>query len=230
MTKPKNLEIKVGFFVIVAMACLSVFVISVSDLALFEKGQVVKTQFSFANGLKKASPVRFAGVDAGLVHEIDVVRDMTTGEQQVFIDLWLKEDLRIPKDSRVFINQLGLLGEKYIEIMPGISNESFAQHEIIRGDDPVAMESISKTIHDLAAKFDTTIDSVNEGVLSKNTQQSFSETLAGVNTLVKKINSGEGTVGRLLTNPSIHDNLEELTADLKENPWKLFYRPKGSKK
>lgn len=229
MSKPKNLELKVGFFVIFAFFCLSVFVISVSDLALFEEGQIIKTEFSFANGLKKASPVRFAGVDAGLVHDINVLREDSTGKQKVFIDLWLGEDIQIPKDSKVFINQLGLLGEKYIEIMPGVSNEYFTSSDVIEGDDPVAMESISKTIHNLAAKFDTTIDGVNEGVLSKNTQQNFSETLAGVNTLVKKINSGEGTIGRFLSNPSIHDNLEEMTADLKENPWKLFYRPKNKK-
>jgi len=81
-------------------------------------------------------------------------------------------------------------------------------------------------IHQLASKFDTTMDSVNEGVLSKETQQTFSEALAGLNSVIKKVNSGEGTLGRLLTNPAIHDNLEEMTADLKENPWKLFYRPR----
>ena len=226
MTKPKNLEIKVGFFVILALLCLSIFVISVSDLSLFEKGHVVQTEFTFANGLKKASPVRFAGVDAGLVHEISVIRDQQTGKQKVHVDLWLKEDVSIPKDSKVFINQLGLLGEKYIEIMPGVSMENYVVGDVIIGDDPIAMESISKMIHQLASKFDTTMDSVNEGVLSKETQQTFSEALAGLNSVIKKVNSGEGTLGRLLTNPAIHDNLEEMTADLKENPWKLFYRPR----
>jgi hypothetical protein len=31
----------------------------------------------------------------------------------------------------------------------------------------------------------------------------------------------------LITDEAIYDNLDELTADLKSNPWKLLYRPKS---
>lgn len=253
MAKPKHLELTVGAFVILAILCLIGFVVSISDIAIFEQGKIYQLEFSFANGLKKASPVRFAGVDTGNVKEIVVVRNAQTNDSKVHISVWMPAEVQIPKDSRIFINQLGLLGEKYVEIMPGSSQEYFKENDMFVGEDPVAMEQISKTIHELAVKFDTTMDDVNEGVLSKDNQQAFGkalrgmnqvidginagilspenkkafgQTLLGVNTLVDKLNNENGTIGKFISNSSVYDNLDEFTADLKENPWKLFYRPK----
>jgi hypothetical protein len=44
--------------------------------------------------------------------------------------------------------------------------------------------------------------------------------------IVEKIKSGEGTIGRFLTDESIYDNLEAFTEDVKNNPWKLMNKPK----
>ena len=41
---------------------------------------------------------------------------------------------------------------------------------------------------------------------------------------------GKGTIGRLLYDERLYDDLQGLTADLKEHPWKLLYRPKKGKK
>jgi phospholipid/cholesterol/gamma-HCH transport system substrate-binding protein len=41
-----------------------------------------------------------------------------------------------------------------------------------------------------------------------------------------KIRSGEGTVGKLLMDDSIYQNLEYMSADLRSNPWKLLFKGK----
>ncbi len=42
-----------------------------------------------------------------------------------------------------------------------------------------------------------------------------------------KMKKGEGTIGRLLNDDSIYNNLEAFTADIREHPWKLLNKPRG---
>ncbi len=200
MSRESHLELKVGSFVLLALAGLSYFIFSVSNLSLFEKGHVLQAVFGFANGLKEAAPVRLAGVEAGLVKNMEVFTDASDNQRtKVRVTMWIKEGVEIPVDSKVTINQLGLLGEKYVEIIPGASTEFFKAGTVIVGFDPVPMEKISERVNALTEKLDKTIDNINKG---------------------------QGTVGKFLTDESIYRNLDELTADLKANPWKLLYRPK----
>jgi phospholipid/cholesterol/gamma-HCH transport system substrate-binding protein len=50
------------------------------------------------------------------------------------------------------------------------------------------------------------------------------KTSADVATIVNHIKSGEGTVGALVMDEEIYDDLQEMLRDLKHNPWKLFWR------
>ena len=201
MSRESHLELKVGSFVLLALAGLSYFIFSVSNLSLFEKGRVLQAVFGFANGLKEAAPVRLAGVEAGLVKNMEIFTDANDNKKtKVRVTMWIKEGVEIPVDSKVTINQLGLLGEKYVEIMPGTSTEFFKAGTVVVGFDPVPMEKISERVYALTEKLERTIDNINKG---------------------------QGTVGKFLTDESIYRNLDELTADLKANPWKLLYRPKN---
>ena len=229
MPKESNLEFKVGAFVVLALFLLTAAVVRISDLSFFEKGKTIHLVFGFANGLKKAAPVRLAGVGAGLVKDLHVERqpDQST---KVKVDIWVNNGIDIPVDSEITINQLGLLGEKYIEIIPGHASETIAEGSTVTGEDPVPVERITEKISSIVNKFDTTIGEINEGVLTKQNQKSFSEILDGVNAVVTNVRSGKGTVGKFFFHEGIYDNLQELSADLKENPWKLLYRPKQQPK
>ena len=44
--------------------------------------------------------------------------------------------------------------------------------------------------------------------------------------VAERLERGEGTVGRFLTDESVYDNLEAFTEDIKRNPWKLMNKPK----
>jgi len=43
---------------------------------------------------------------------------------------------------------------------------------------------------------------------------------------VVRINAKEGTVGKLLYDDSIYKELEALITDIRQHPWKLFFKPK----
>ena len=231
MPRESNLELKVGFFVLLGFLALTVFIFSISDFSAFEKGRTIRVIFGFANGVKKSAPVRFAGVDAGLIKDIDVFYDQKEKNTKVAITAWLKEGTEIPQDSQVSINQLGLLGEKYIEIMPGADTEHFLEEgATLVGEDPIPVEKLSTMIADLAEKIQKSVDGFNAVVHNEKNQKSLQDTLEGISLIVDNIKRGNGTVGKLLYDQRIFDDLQDLTSDLKANPWKLLYRPKTTGK
>ena len=234
MPKESHLELKVGAFVLIAFACLIVFVFSVSDFNFFEKGKNFKVVFNFANGVRESAPVRVAGVDQGLVRDINVFFDEVDHHTKVAVAVRVKEDTKIPIDSEFIINQLGLLGEKYIEVIPGVDTVNFFREgDVVIGKDPIAQETISKKVVEVATKVEESIDSFNKIVGDAENQKSIKETLAYLSAMLGKLSElaeatkeGKGTIGHLFYDDGLYNNLEELTADLKANPWKLLYVPK----
>ena len=200
MSQDNGLELKVGSFVLLALLALSFFILSISDLSFFEKGRHIQVVFNFASGLREAAPVRLAGVEVGLVRKLRVFVDKADeGKTKVRVDVWIKDNIAVPVDSNITINQLGILGEKYLEIIPGSSTDLIKDKGVAIGHDPVPIEKITEKIDSLMTKLGVTVDNVNEG---------------------------HGTLGKLFTDESIYNNLDDLTSDLKSNPWKLLYRPK----
>lgn len=234
MPKESNLEFKVGLFLLVAMAGLIVFIFSVSDSSVLEKGKSLRVVFGFANGLKKSAPVRIAGVDEGLVKDIRLFFDRTDRKTKVEVDLWIKRDTRIPMDSVVTVNQLGLMGEKYLEIFPGTDTQRFFEEgQTIIGKDPIAQEAISGRVMEVSDKLETAIAGVSRLISDQKNVDSIGTTLEHLSSMTGHLDDiiygmkeGKGTMGKLLYDERLYDNLQGLTADLKANPWKLLYRPK----
>jgi len=227
MPKESNLELKVGMFVVVAFIALTVFIFSVSDFSTFEEGRNIRVIFGFANGIKKSAPVRFAGVDAGLVKDITIFFDRKEAKTKVAVDCWLKAGVEVPGDSRVTINQLGLLGEKYIEITPGVDTENFLDDgDQLVGKDPIPVEEITEMISEVTQKAKDSLDGINRVVQNEKNQKSLEDSLEGLSIIMTNVKEGKGTVGKLFNDDSIYNNLQDFTSDLKANPWKLLYRPK----
>lgn len=195
-----KLELKVGIFVFIGLVILGIFVLLIGDFKTWTSGYQVKFLFNFANGVKVGAPVRFAGVDIGEVKGIDFIFLPEEQRTQVEIVGWVKKEVKIPLDSTVWVNTLGLLGEKYIEVMPGKDYaHALAQNQAIVGNDPIPMHKVAELAKNIAGNLD-------EGIA--------------------KLKNKEGTVGRLLYDDSLYKELEALISDIRRHPWKLFYKTK----
>ncbi len=226
MSRESNLQLKVGMFVLIALSILTYFVVSVTDLSFTKKGYGLDVAFNFVNGLRDSAPVRLAGVEIGTVKDLQIFVDQQDKKTKVLTKIWIQEGIQIPDDSTMTINQLGLLGEKYVEIVPGFSTQPFKENAKIVGKNPVSMETVTEQATVLIEKVKTTVDSVNNGILTDQNKKSLADTLQAFADIANNVKNGRGTVGRLFSDDSIYRNLEELTVDLKGNPWKLLYRPK----
>ncbi len=195
-----KLELKVGIFVFVGIIILSIFVLSVGKFKTLTSGYKIKVTFNFANGVKLGAPVRFSGIDVGEVKHINFNFIPQDSRTEVELICWLRKSIKVPRDSTVWVNTLGLLGEKYIEIMPGKDYQNvLSANEVIAGVDPIPMHEVTRLAKDIADNIDRTF---------------------------VQINSKEGTIGKFIYDSTIYDRLEAMVTDISNNPWKLFWRTK----
>ncbi|MBM3253621.1 MAG: MCE family protein, partial [Candidatus Omnitrophica bacterium] len=155
MIKQKsNLDVKVGIFVFIGIIILTIIVFSIGGKHFFRVGYNIKVIFNFANGLEVGAPVRVAGVSVGEVKEIFIKNDPQSGDTKVEVIAWLERDVRVQTDAKAYINTLGLLGEKYVEIMPGIDRNILNENDILIGYDPTSMEKVTEKALGVINKLD----------------------------------------------------------------------------
>jgi len=111
--------------------------------------------------------------------------------------------VRVPVDSTVWVNTLGLLGEKYVEIMPGKDYSlTLQENGYLTGVDPLPTQ-------ELLRKAESIMNNVDNGIA--------------------KIVNKEGSLGRLIYDDAIYNELEAFVADVRKNPWKLLIKAKEKK-
>ena len=243
MDGSKAFEFKVGIFTLIGISIIFLIVFSIGDINISKAGYRIKVMFDFASGIGPAAPVRLAGVGIGKLEGIRLVYDEKAQRTRAEVTAWVQNDAKIEKDARITINQLGLLGEKYLEIFPGTPGADFMKNgDTITGDDPVPVERMTDNLAKLSESINSIVGKLErgEGTLGKLlTRDEIYNNVAGLtanlNEFSVKLNKGEGTLGKLLTEDALYRQLQDLVKgledfanDLKHNPWKLLSRPRGS--
>jgi phospholipid/cholesterol/gamma-HCH transport system substrate-binding protein len=205
-------------------------VFMISDISFFKPGWKLKLVFGFADGVKMAAPVRVAGVDMGKVKEIKMFYDTKDQKTIVEIMVWLSSDARIPVDSKAWVNQLGLLGEKYVEIIPGKNYTSYLKDgDQLVGDDSISMRELGELGRKIAMKIDESMTGISEVFQDEKTNASLKDlvvnlagTTSSLNEIFARAKTGQGTIGKLFYDEALYKDLEGLVSDLRANPWKLL--------
>jgi phospholipid/cholesterol/gamma-HCH transport system substrate-binding protein len=125
----KSVETLVGLFVLAGMGGLLFLALKAANLASFSNGNTyaVTAKFDNIGGLKVRAPVRSAGVTVGRVSSITL--DPTTFQGVVRLEL--EPQVAFPKDSSARILTAGLLGDQYIGLEAGASEESLKGGDVI---------------------------------------------------------------------------------------------------
>lgn len=125
-----KIDVWVGLFVLIGGAAILFLALQAANLLSlsFQPVYRVTAMFDNAGGLKPKAAVRSAGVVVGRVESIGF-DDQTF---QATVVLALESRYAFPKDSSLKILTSGLLGEQYVGIEPGGSDENLAQGDVIR--------------------------------------------------------------------------------------------------
>lgn len=114
----KGVEILVGLFVLAGFLALGVLAFRIGNLgsATVSHGYTVSAEFDSIGGLKVRAPVSMAGVLIGRVTEINL--DQNSFRARVKLKIGDQFD-KLPKDTSAAIFTAGLLGEQYVNLVPG---------------------------------------------------------------------------------------------------------------
>ena len=227
-----RVELKVGMFVLAALVIFAIFIFKIGNLRNYGSTYPLSIIFGNVSGVKPGSPVRFTGVDVGEVHDVRIIKNEQNNTTEIEVVAWIRQSLSMPQGSQVFVNTLGLLGEKYIEIIPPAEIEGFLPPGgVLVGTDPIMLhhwidegEKIMKDFQDIIHKMRS-----EEGTIGK--LLSDDKLYLELQGLISDIRQAkQGTVGRLLYDDKLYQELEALISDLRRNPWKLFWKTKEKKK
>lgn len=240
--KKTSVELKVGVFVFAALVILGSLVFKAGDFYL-KPGYTVRFLFDFVSGVDSGSPVRVAGVNVGEVKAIHVIR-AADGSTHVEAIAWIAQRVAIEEDADARINSLGILSEKYIEVIPGTpGSPTLKNGGFLKGKSPIAFSQLTESGGRLIEKMEYAVDNLNNVIADPSFQTDVKGTFSGAakvsrnllettedlkdaaksaRLILGKLKDGQGTVGRLFMDDTIAKDLEAFVKDLKAHPWKLL--------
>ena len=136
-------EIMVGIFVLVGILCLGYIAIRLGKLeVLSNTGYVVYADFASVAGLKNGDPVEIAGVKVGRVESLSLA------DERARLGLRLDEHVKLGEDVIASVRARGLIGDKFILLSPGASDQIIKPGGRIRETEspPDLMDLIAKVI------------------------------------------------------------------------------------
>jgi len=188
-------KIRIGLFTFIGLLVLiaAIFFIG-NQKSLFSATFKLSGRFNNVNGLQVGNNVRFAGINVGVVDDIDIVNDTT-----VNVVLTINDDVKkfVKKDARMSIGSDGLMGDKLVALMPGGANTTAMVND---GDRIGSINPVD--VDKIIAKFTKMAD--NAGTL-----------IDGLSQIVTKVNNGKGSIGRLLNNDKMAREMEKTVTQAK---------------
>jgi phospholipid/cholesterol/gamma-HCH transport system substrate-binding protein len=243
MTEPIP-RTKVGLFVLMGVAILIISILIFGGDRAFLKSYVTyKVKFPSTQGLDSGSVVSLAGKEVGNVKNIEFDSDT-----QLVAVLNIDKDfqLLVKSDAVASIRTQGALGDKYIYISPGsTSGSTLPAGEVIRSETaPDIMEILSgkgpdmttvvgilkelnQLLHNLNSDGKSALLMENLVVASHDVSKlmnepNLKESLSHLRNILKKIDKGEGTLGQLINDQTLHERLVGL---LGETPRNKYLKP-----
>ena len=260
-------KLQVGILLMFAIAIMMWASLSGAGTSIFDAKAEFHCYFKNTNGMLPGSPVWMSGVEVGSVKSIKFTN--LSPDQQVMVICRINKEYwpMLTSDCRVQLGTIGLIGDKYVEIVPGTkglpvliegdlietadvgdAQEMFAKGEevfdqigsLITGLSGVIARiekgegSLGLLAKDEAFYVETTALMSNLTSLSAELQKnqervtSSLERMAGsVADLSDQVKTNTGTLGKLMTDPELYDNLSAATDKL-DNVMKRIDQAEGS--
>lgn len=178
-------EAKVGLFTTIGLVLLIGIIVYLSGFSLHKnKDYTFDIAFNQVTGLKLGAGVTYAGIDAGRVKSIEAYKDKAK------VTVSIKGDMKIAKDSLFTISSDGLMGEKFISIMPPEhpSGVYLSGGELVDGVDERGLDYLLSqagvTLNDVR----DLIKSMNAIIGNKDVQNSLIQTSVNIKEMTANMN------------------------------------------
>ena len=195
-TYNQKFKVRLGLFVAggVALFVLAVFIIG-KQKNLFNPVFKITSTFYNVSGLQVGNNIRFAGINVGTVDNITIINDST-----VNVEMLIRKTVQqfIKSDCMVAIGSEGLIGDKLLVLTQGSSGAPLVKEgQQLDSKEPVEIDAIMSTLQ---------VTADNSAIISGQLAE-----------IMIKINSGKGTLGRLIQDSTIAENLNQTVNNLKKS-------------
>ncbi len=198
-------QLRVGIFVLFGLAILGFLILNATgDFNPFEKKFRLRAHFAAADGLRDAAEVQLAGVHIGKVEKVVLLPPDSPDNARVEAILLVSQTLdgkpitdRIRKDSTAQLVAVSLLAnDKMINITPGSTNGgAVTENDVLNSTSTMSINQLTETGNEL-------LQQINK--------------LAGpANEILMKANQGEGTLGKIINDETLYNNLDATVGETK---------------
>lgn len=195
-THTQKFKVRLGLFIAGGLALFVIAVLIIGKQKnLFNPVFKLTSTFYNVSGLQVGNNIRFSGINVGTVNNINIINDTT-----VKVVMLIKEDVKqfIKSDCQVAIGSEGLIGDKLLVIGQGSSDAPLAKEgQQLASAEPIEIDAIMASLQVTAGNVEI-----------------ISQQLAEIMT---KINSGKGTLGRLIQDTTIAQNFNQTMVNLKKS-------------
>lgn len=195
-THTHKFKVRLGLFV---AGGLMLFVIAIFLIGkqknLFDPVFELTTTFNNVSGLQVGSNIRFSGINVGTVDNISIINDST-----VRVNMLIKKEVKqfIKANSEVAISSDGLIGDRLLIITQGSADAPLVKvRQSLMSIEPIETDAIIASLQ---------ITAGNAEIISLQLAE-----------IMLKINSGEGTLGRLIQDTTIAENFNQTMLNLKRS-------------
>ncbi len=203
-------EMKVGLFAAAIILLAAVITVKVSERAVTAgRGYELVAVFDRATGLKIKAPVELAGVQVGVVREIDLF-----DSRRAKVTILLNRNVKMSADSRAVLRTRGFLGETYVELLPGSPDG-----EILVSGAEIADTMTSGDMNTLINQFNDIAGDIKAVTSSLRTMVGTDDG-APINRIVSNLDKFSESIKVMALNnqgnvDKIASNLAEFTTELK---------------
>jgi phospholipid/cholesterol/gamma-HCH transport system substrate-binding protein len=219
-------SIRVGLFFLLGLALAWITFESLNGGRLFKKpGYTLVAGFANLKGLKTGDEIRMAGVKVGAV---ELTR---LAGHRVEALLAIEPGVKIPADAVASVEQSSLLGSNYLGVTfgtPGL--ELLKDGDEISTKATVDMSEVISQLGTLGSKLEQVVGEIGKSLgtggegggvfqridkLVADNGPKLTETISNLQDLSAKIKAGEGTLGKLVNDPKLHDDLLASVTEIK---------------
>ncbi len=185
--------VTVGLFILIGLLIFSAGLIALGGMPnIFGKTIVVQSDFTNVGGLKNGSNVLFNGVKVGVVKHITL---SPNGKVRVALAIDTDKKSFIPKDATARLGNDGLVGSKILTIDGGnISNGAITNGTLLKNQAGTSLTDLFSKLQD--------------------NSNNLTEITTSLKQIVLRILDGEGSIGRLINDPSLANSMQELVNKL----------------
>lgn len=203
MKKYSALYFSVGLVVILALIILIFGIFFLNEKDPREKFNTFHLRFTQVSTLVLDDPVKVNGVKLGKVESIEL------SGHRVVVTIRLRTDVKIPKDSEIRVQNIGIMGERQIGMILGDSTEYFAPGDTITGQFDAGIAEALGLAGEVCDSTKVLLESVKQALNSTIVNPDFQERFK---TLLVKAEKLEDRLMTMLntTDPQLKKSLEGL--------------------